>query len=129
MKYKSDPRYQRAVQYLSRMGPENKAIFSTYALDESFADEETRKMMQGMLQASENEYRDKAMSLRAGAQKTEFGLRRRAMENYESQLPIAQGLGLANVGASAYFGNKEKELAEAEAAENRKLMRRYYGGA
>jgi hypothetical protein len=43
----NNPRWQRAVQVLSRMGPERKAIFDTIAADTEFADREMRSYLIG----------------------------------------------------------------------------------
>jgi len=43
----NNPRWQRAVQVLSRMGPERKAIFNTILADTQFADEEMRSYLAG----------------------------------------------------------------------------------
>ncbi len=126
-RYKKDPRYQRAIQQLSRMGPDQMAVFNSAAIDASFADEESRRELQSMMAASGNKYRDRSLELRREGVETSQALRRRAFDFEEGQRPLGEAIGVADVLASGYFGNKEKMALEAEAAQNRKLKNRLLG--
>lgn len=127
MRYKTDPRYQRAIQQLARMGPDQMAVFNSAIVDAGFADEESRRELAGMVAASGNKYRDRSLELRAKALDTSTGLRKRALDFESGQRRIAEGLGAVNVLGSGYFGNRERMAMEAEAAANRKLRNRLMG--
>lgn len=126
--YKNDPRYQRAIQQLSRMGPDQMAVFNSAVVDANFADEESRRKLASLMAASGNKYRDRSLELRGKAMNTDLGLRRRAFEFEQGQAPLAEGLGAANVLASGYFGHKQKMADLAEAQEISKLRKKYTTG-
>ena len=55
--FRTNPRYQRAIQKLMTMSPEQKAIFDTLAVDREFASEEMRKQLRSMSMAARREQR------------------------------------------------------------------------
>jgi len=119
--FRTSPRYQRAIQRLRRMSPEQRAIVSTISLDESFAGGEMRQKLQSMEAAADKEAR--ATSLELGEKK--LGLKTREFRFAKKQLPIATAVGVGQVGASTYLGLKEIEAAEGLAARRRLTATRY----
>lgn len=110
--FKTSPRYQRAIQRMARMSPEQKAIISTMSLDESFADEEMRRKLKSMGMAAEKESRAKGLELgerSLGLKEREFGFTKR-------MLPVATAVGVGQVGASTYMGLQDIKMAKGLAA-------------
>ena len=130
--WQNHPRYQRALQKLQRMSPDQRAIVDTAMLDESFGDAETRKMIQSMSAGSEKKHREKELDLSRRTQESRYELgkqslelskqsfasdlesstamqklNRKKFEFEKSQLPISTVLGVANVGLSGYTGRQD----------------------
>jgi len=119
--WKTSPRYQRALQRLMRMSPEQKAIFTSANLDEVFADEEMKGRLNSMRMAANKEAQAKSLELGErglGLQEKEFRFAKR-------QIPIATAIGLGEVGASTYMG-LQRIRADTELAERLKLRQGLY---
>lgn len=148
--WQDNPRYQRALQKLQRMSPDQRAIVDTAMLDESFGDAETRKMITSLQRGSEKKYRTKRLELSGRAQtashdiqKQELdlsrqglaertrsstamqNLRRKSFEYDKSQLPISTALGVANVGLSGYTGYQDMKRKQSMADIYRTMARNY----
>ena len=109
--YYDNPQYQRAMQKLKSLDSTQRAILSSVGADEMFASAEMRKKVASMNAALNRKAQDKRSDLasRSLAQnydvgKRRLGLAQRQFENYQDALPVAEGLGLANVVGSGLLG-------------------------
>lgn len=116
------PRYQRAMQRLARMSPEQKAILNTMSLDETFAGEEMRRKVKSMQLAADKEAR--ARSLKLGERR--LGLKERAFKFTKRQLPITTAISGAGVITSGYLGY-QKMMADTERARQLRHITGLYG--
>ena len=106
--FSTDPRYQRAIQRLRRMSPDQRAVFNTMALDESFASDEMRKKLQSMQLAADKEARETSVELG----KRSLGLQKREIKFAKKQEPIATTLAIAEAGMDVYKGYQERKSSQ-----------------
>uniref|UniRef100_A0A6M3JG80 Uncharacterized protein n=1 Tax=viral metagenome TaxID=1070528 RepID=A0A6M3JG80_9ZZZZ len=111
MDFTNSPAYQRAVQRMGRIRPEQRAIINSLSVDAKFADENTRKMLASLSQAQNKAYSDNSFALREkglGVRETALtantGLRRDAFDYNRDQDRMATGLGIGQVAAETKFG-------------------------
>jgi len=148
--WQEHPRYQRALQKLQRMSPDQRAIVDTAMLDESFGDAETRKMIQSMRAGSEKKYGEKELDLKRRTHESRYELgkqsldisrqkfasdlesdrglqklKRKEFEFEKKQFPISTGLGIANVGLSGYLGFQDMRLKQQMARDTLDIARLY----
>jgi len=102
-RFLNSPGYQRMVQRMGRLGPEQKAIFDTIEADEVYANQEMRQYLQGIRLANDRTARDR-----------DYSLRTRDADWRKDQADKAQKVGWANVGIGGLAGigdymNKRKE--------------------
>jgi len=116
--FRTSPRYQRALQRLSRMSPSERAIIDSRIADETFATEEMRGRLQSMRMAADKQFAAERLKLGEGR----LGLAKRSFRFEKRQLPIAYGIGAAGVAASGYYGYRKQQF-DTSLAE--RLNRRY----
>ena len=119
--WRESPRYQRAIQRLARMSPEQKAIFSTMSVDKAFAGEEMSRKVKSMQMAADKETR--ASRLKLG--KRSLGLKERAFKFAKGQLPISTAIGVAGVATSGYLGYQKMKVDTGRAEELKRLRGLY----
>ena len=135
MNFQNSPRYMKALQKLARMGPDQRAIFDAAILHGQFADEDMRRMLMGMRDASTNLARERQLS--TGAER--LGLRRRAfragtgLRKRERKFLGRQRVGseiLAGAGAVTDFvlGYRDLENKKRLAKKYRNLIPYIYSG-
>jgi len=129
MNFTENPSYQKMVQRIQRIPPEQRAILNTLSVDAQFADENTRKMLASLAQKQNKEYADKSLGLRKKALTSSIGLRRQDFDENVRQDRIATGIGLGQVAAETYFGGQRDEINQAILKKKLDFMNRYYGGA
>ena len=123
--FTQNPRYQRAIQRLRRLSPDQRAVFDTLALDESFADEAMRKRLRSMQLATQKEGR--AKSLEFGERGLKLKEREFAFE--KKQIGPATVLGAAEAGLGVYAGIQERKTAKETARSLLSLRSQYPGQA
>jgi hypothetical protein len=142
MDFTQTPRYQRMMQTLQSIRPEQRAILNTLSKDEQFADEVMRKNLAAIVQKQNTDYAnksydlnkdyaDRSLDLRARAAATNLGLRRREIDANQDQERMATGLGLGQVVAEADFGQRRDAIdletfKQKQALTN--LLKQKYGG-
>ena len=110
MNFQDHPRYQRMVQRLGRVAPHQRAILNTLSVDAQYADENTRRMLQGMRLEADKDYRDKSFALRKKRQDTSLDIRE-DLAGQERKENLAAGvIGLGQLGAETYFGKRREAL-------------------
>lgn len=72
--WQKNPRYQRAMQKLQRMSPDQRAIVDAAMLDESFGDLEARKMLQSMRAGTSKKQTKQRLDLARRTQATNYEL-------------------------------------------------------
>jgi len=130
--WQEHPRYQRALQKLQRMSPDQRAIINAAMLDERFGDAESRKMLQSLQAGATKKYSAKSLSLTARGQAQRYDiakenialsrqrlasqarsnqamqkLSRKKFKFEKRQLPISTALGVAGVGSSGFLGYQD----------------------
>ena len=108
--YSQSPAYQRAVQRLGRIRPEQRAIMNSLSVDAKFADENTRKMLASLAQKQNTDYANQSLDLRRTAMNMDAGLRRQDFDYKKEQNRIATGVGMGQVASEAYFGRKRDDI-------------------
>lgn len=132
MDFTNSPAYQRAVQRLGRIRPEQRAIMNTLSVDAQFADENTRKMLASLAQTQNKAYAGKSLGLRERALTADTGLRREAFDYNRDQDRMATGLGIGQVAAETKFGLDRDKIEMETLRKKWGLMNRLeslYGGA
>lgn len=119
--WRKNPRYQRAIQRLARMSPEQKAILSTMSLDEAFAGEEMSRKIKSMKMAADKETRASHLKL----DERSLGLKERAFKFAKRQVPISTAIGVAGVATSGYLGYQRMKVDTGRAEELRRLRGLY----
>jgi len=118
MDYTQTPRYQKYIQKLQAMTPDQKAVLNSVMGDESMANDEIRKQIQGMQMAANKKSQTENIGLRRKATDAITALSREELDYSRGQSRTAEGLGLLNLGASTALGYKrmglEGQLAEAD---------------
>lgn len=99
-RFDNDPRYQRAIAKLHELTPDQLAIVNTLKIDQAFATEDIRNELALMDLAAFRERTRGELSLRTRS----LGARQRAFKTSRRQQPLANAIGLLNVGASTLFG-------------------------
>jgi len=116
--FEKHPAYARARLKMNRWGPEKRAIFSTAALDESFADQQMRRYLEEM---ALNTWQ-KGVEGRLGLARGRLGLQRKAFKFEKGQRPMANliagghlltstGLGYARMREGARTGRLLQSIA------------------
>lgn len=134
--FQSNPRYQRMIQKIGALRPEQRAIVDTAMADEAFGSEAMRKQLASMKIAADLENREKALENRGKAldlSEQAIGLRtnllKDAMDFGDKQEKWGTAIGVANLPLAGYFGYEQskRNLAEAEATKkHRQTMEDYY---
>lgn len=106
--YTQTPRYQRAMQRLRRMSPEQQAVFSSLGVDKSFAGEEMSKKIKGMSLATTRKARQTGLQLGERG----LALRRRRHEFAKSQILPSTLLGVAQVGLGVAQGMERRKTSQ-----------------
>lgn len=115
------PAYQRSLQRLRRMSPEQRAVFSSLSLSKSFADKEMRKKVRSMNLAADKEARQASLEL--GERR--LGLRTREHEFAKKQILPATLIGLGQVGLGVATGLERRKTAQEMARLNLSLQSQY----
>lgn len=132
--FRENPRYQRLIQKISAMGPEQRAIFNTARVDEAFAGDAMKRHLDALSMAADRQARAKAiehgekrlglaerrLGLSKNAFDTQTGLTREARDFANKQSRWGTYIGMANVPLAAYTGYKEMGRDFDEAEETRK---------
>jgi len=111
------PRYQRMIQKISALRPDQRAIVDTAMADEAFGSEAMRKQLASMGIAADLSNKKKSLDLSEQA----IGLRRNllkdAMDFGNKQEKWGTAIGVANLPLAGYFGYQQanRNLDEAEA--------------
>lgn len=108
--YTKSPSYQRMMQKLQTIRPEQRAVLNTLSMDEQFADEATRRALAAIAQKNNTNYANASLDLRAKNAASNIGLRRREFDQNQEQEKMATGLGLGQVIASADYGARRDAL-------------------
>jgi len=117
-KWLNNPRYQRAVQKMTRMGPNRNAILDTVIADEAFADAEMRNRLQMMRLAAQKTGNERGLKLgegrlaldekRLGYDKTRsdarYNLAKGTMDMRQDDDALAKKLGWGNIAVSGVQG-------------------------
>lgn len=102
------PKYQRALQRLRRLSPDQQAVFSSLAMDESFADEEMRKRLRSMQMAAGIEGQAKSLELGERGLK----LKEKEFKFEQKQIVPATVLGAGELALGVYGGLEERKTAK-----------------
>ena len=132
MDFTQHPAYQRYLQRLGRVRPEQRAIMNTLSADAKFADENTRKMLASLSQKQNVDYANKSLDLRRTGMEMDNSLRRDAFDYNRGQDRVATGIGMGQVASDAYFGGKRDDIELATLKKKMGFMNRLealYGGA
>jgi len=98
--FETNPAYARARLKMNRWGPDKRAIFSTAALDETFADQQ----MRGELEEMALNTWQKGVEGRLGLARGRLGLQRKAFKFEKSQRPLANLIAGGQLLTSAGLG-------------------------
>ena len=128
----NNPRWQKAVQRLSRLDPERKAIFDTIAADEVYADQEMRQYLLGARDAADQLNRDRSYKLsqdrlayRTRRSESALSLKEDEQDWQKGQAKKAQGLGWLNIGVSGLAGVGDYMDKRRQIKHNRTLAERW----
>lgn len=127
--FQSNPRYQRMIQKIGALRPEQRAIINTAIADEAFGSEAIKKQIASMGIAADVANKKKELDI----EEMGMGLRRNLVEDAmnfgNEQERWGTAIGIANLPLAGYFGYQQanRNLAEAEATKkHRQTMEDYY---
>lgn len=89
----NNPQYQRTIQRIMSMTPDQRAVLDTTLADRSFATSAIKGKVQGLREAADIENRDRGI-----------GLRERELESELSQAPTLRNIGIGQVVSAGLFG-------------------------
>jgi hypothetical protein len=129
--WQDNPRYQRIIQRIGAMRPEQRAILKSASADTAFANEDIRKYLASLSMAADEKYRNRALALREKELDVSKNLAEQEADIAKKQTRIGTGIAAANIPISGYFGMKQmdrdKEEAAAESAWRKSLLSRIGG--
>jgi hypothetical protein len=129
--WESNPRYQRLIQRIGTMRPEQRAILDSAAADTAFGDEAMRKYLSSLSMAADEKYRNRALGIEESKLNVARNLAEQEADIAKKQTRIGTAIAAANIPISGYFGMKQmdrdKEEAAAEAAWRKSLLSRIGG--
>ena len=131
MDYTQHPGYQRMVQRLGNIRPEQRAIWKTLSVDPQFANAETRSILSSLAHQQNVNNANRSLDLRERAFTSNMGLRRRAYDDDVKNHNMATGIGLGQVAAEAKYGMDRDALDMATYKKKMEFLDRigqYYGG-
>ena len=123
------PRYQRMIQKIGALRPDQRAIVNTAIADEAFGSEAMKKQLASMGIAADLANKKKALDIEEQAMGLRTNLLEDAMDFGNEQERWGTAIGIANLPLAGYFGYKQanRNLAEAEATKkHRQTMEDYY---
>lgn len=115
--FMDNPRYQRMIQKISALRPDQRAIVDTAMADEAFGSQAIKKQLASMGLAADIANKKKSLDLSEQA----MGLRRNLLKDEldfgNEQEKWGTAIGVANLPLAGYFGYKQanRNLEEAEA--------------
>lgn len=115
----TDPRYQKAIQKIRRMQPNQKAVFDTALADEHFADKEMKKFLELAKIRAQKDKWDNDIKLRGKEMQQDYELKNRGLDLKERGIGIDAG----KVG----LGYSALELDASRDAMSRDLARANFG--
>ena len=126
------PRYQRLQQRVLRMRPDQRAILSTAAADETFASEAMRKKLWAINMATQKEQRgtslglaERSLGLTKRKMDFDYGFGQEVMDVGKKQRRMGTLISAAGIPISGYFGYKQMQRDKDEAALNRRFKEKY----
>jgi hypothetical protein len=120
LNWQDNPRYQRLVQRISAMRPDQRAILNTALVDEGFANDAVRKHLASLAMAADKKYQDRALSLENKQIDIRHSLAQQELDQENKQGRIGTALAAANIPISGYFGMKQMDRDKAQAEAERK---------
>jgi hypothetical protein len=114
--FQDNPRYQRYIQKIQAMRPDQRAILDTTLADETFADEAMRKQVRSLAIAADLANRKKSLDLKEQAIGLRTNLIRDRMDEDKKQGRLGNAIAMANVPLAGYLGyqNLQRQQEEAE---------------
>lgn len=104
MNFMNDPAYQRAIQKIAALSPEDRAVLDTVQADEAFAADDMRKQISAMAAAADKSRSRRSLSLSNKRLDRNVGLANERLDYAKKQDATAEGLGWANIGLSGVTG-------------------------
>ncbi len=92
-RFQDNPEYQRIIQKIMALTPDQRAIFDASATTQAFATSAIQNRISGIRDEADLSFRREV-----------FGLRERRVESELSQLPSLRRIGIGQVAASTLFG-------------------------
>ena len=129
--YTQHPGYQRMMQRLGNIRPEQRAIWKTLSVDPKFANEEARSILASVARQQDVDNANRSLGLRERALSSDIGLRRRAYDEGVRQNRVSAGLGIGQVAAEAKYGMDRDAIDMATYKKKMDFLDQigqYYGG-
>ena len=133
--FTGSPRYQRMIQKMAALRPEQRAIVDTAMLDSAFADDAMKRHMRGMSVAADAINKDRTLAnkeksldlqkqslgLRTSLGKDKLDLYKKNMDWGEKQADLGTYIEAASLPVAGYFGYKQMQADQDEAEQTRKF--------
>ena len=131
--YLESPRYQRILQRLGSMRPEQRAIFNTAMVDRAFGNEAMQKHLKALALQADTKHRqdliglgERSLGLSRRSLEVRTGLTREKRDFADKQGKLGTYMAAANIPISGYFGKKQMERDFDEAAEMKAFRKKWY---
>ena len=119
--FQDSPQYQKMLQRISTMRPEQRAILNSAAVDEKFGNEAMRSHLQGLINAAELKNKRTSLDISLTGSNERYNIAKEGMEFENKQNRMANIIGAAGVPLNAYLGYKQMKRDETEIGEVKKL--------
>lgn len=119
--FQDNPRYERMIQKLSALRPDQKAIVDTAMLDEAFAGEAMKKHLASVSTAADIANRKKALDIQEKGMGLRTNLLRDRMDFDKGQQRWGTAISAANIPIAGYLGYEKMQADTEEARKNREF--------
>ena len=122
------PRYQRQIQRIQALGPEERAILNTSMVDAAFGANEMKKRLQAMATAADVKAKTKSLEMAKREMDVGFELGREAQDFRKGQQRLGTAISIANIPIAGILGYKQAKRDKEQARLNRLLIGKFTGG-
>ena len=118
------PRYQRLIQRVTRMRPDQRAILSTAAVDREFASDAMRKKLWAINMATQKGHRDRSYGLAKRRADFEYNIGQEVRDEATKQRRYGTLISAAGIPISGFLGYKQMQRDKEQAELNMKVARK-----
>lgn len=127
-RFESTPRFQRLIQRMQSLTPEQKAIFSASPAYAGFGAREMQNRLRSLETAANLKAKQQSLDLAKQEMDTSYVLEEEAKDFRKGQQRLGTAIAIANIPIAGILGYKQAQRDKAEAALNMTLKKKLLGG-